>query len=235
MNSGGNTFNTGFKLEVPKRIEMQTQLVKDLTIGIKYYSTMLSCYDAYIQPEIVDIDARKNFDTGEILNLIVSKLYDLRKVKGYHSIKDILEGNGIDLDQGEDWEYGKQLENLGLIDSMNARTFCAKISMQGRLKFEESKKQKPTDYSEIPDADKEIHAKLNAIIEELKKRGYADQIIFEEIEELREEIPVKNKKKFGQYFTGKIVDLVMSKSIDAATGSDIFKELTNQALGLLTS
>lgn len=235
MNSGSNTFNTGLKIETSKQIEMQLQLIKDLCRGLVYYSEMLAVYDAYTQPEDYDAETRKNIDTSGILELIVSKLYDLRNVKGYHSIKSILDGNGVEIDHGEDWEYGKQLESLGLIDAMKTRSFDAKISLNGKLHIEESRKPKPTDYTQISDSDKELHNKIDFIIEELKKRGYADQIIFEEIEELREEIPVKDKKKFGQLVKGKIVDLVMSKAIDGAAGSEIFKELTNQAFNLLGS
>lgn len=235
LNSSGHTFNTGFKIETSKQIEMQLQLIKGLCRGLIYYSELLAVYDAYTQPEDYDAEAIKNLDTAGILELILSKLYDLKKVNSYHSIKDILEGNGIELEHGEDWEYGKQLESLGFIDSMNARTFNAKLSLNGKLHVENSRKTSETDYSQISDSDKDLHTKIDFIIEELKKRGYADQIIFEEIEELREEIPVKNKKKFGQLVKGKIVDLVMSKAIDAAAGSEIFKELTNQAFNLLGS
>lgn len=233
MNSGNNTFNTGFKIETSKQIEMQLQLIKDLCRGLVYYSEMLAVYDAYTQPEDYDAEARKNLNTAEILELILSKLYDLKKVNSYHSIKDILVGNGIELEHGEDWEYGKQLECLSFINAMNTRSFNAKLSLKGKLHVEESRKTSRTDYSQISDSDKELHNKIDFIIEELKKRGYADQIIFEEIEELKEEIPVKDKKKFGQYVKGKIVDLVMSKAIDSATGSEVFKELTNQAFNLL--
>lgn len=233
MNSGNNTFNTGLKIETSKQVEMQLQLIKDLCRGLVYYSEMLAVYDAYTQPEDYDAEARKNLDTAEILELILSKLYDLKKVNSYHSIKDILVGNGVELEHGEDWEYGKQLESLSFIDAMNTRTFNAKLSLNDKLHVEESRKTSRTDYSQISDSDKELHNKIDFIIEELKKRGYADQIIFEEIEELREEIPVKDKKKFGQYVKGKIVDLVMSKAIDGAAGSEIFKEFTNQAFNLL--
>ena len=111
MNSGSNTFNTGLKIETSKQIEMQLQLIKDLCRGLVYYFELLAVYDSYTQPEDYDAEARKNLDTAGILELIVSKLYDLRNVKGYHSIEGILSGNGVEIDHGEDGEYGEQLFN----------------------------------------------------------------------------------------------------------------------------
>ena len=53
---------------------MQLQLVKDLCGGLLYYSDKLAVYDAYLQPDQVDLEARKNLDTNGVLDLIISKL-----------------------------------------------------------------------------------------------------------------------------------------------------------------
>ncbi|WP_323027863.1 hypothetical protein [Gelidibacter japonicus] len=60
--------------------------------------------------------------------------------------------------------------------------------------------------------------------------GFGQQIIFDEFDELRDDIPHLSKKSFGQLLKSKLGDLVTAKAFDKALVSEIFKELTSQVL-----
>ncbi|WP_323027862.1 hypothetical protein [Gelidibacter japonicus] len=104
---------------------------------------MLSIYDAIVIPDEIDLNVRQNFDTEGILDLILSKLYDLYNDGKYHSINWILEGNGIKLNgRGEDWDYGRMLENRGLIESINGKNVNAKLRLEGKYAIEKGERPK---------------------------------------------------------------------------------------------
>lgn len=185
----------------------------------------------FVRPDEIDLNERQNLDTEGILDLILSKLYDLYNDRKYHSIKWILEGNGIKLNShGEDWDYGKMLENRGLIDSLTAKDTHARLTLEGKMAIEQARKAKVTDYSKISNSDEELKELIKKVLTEIEKLGYGQKIVFDEFEELRDDIPKLSKKSFGQLLKSKLYDLVTAKAFDKAIASEIFKEFTQQIL-----
>lgn len=224
-------FIPGFKLGVDQKIKNEIQALKDEINALVYYLKMLFISDAIVKPDEIDLDERQNLDTEGILDLILSKLYDLYKDGQYHSINWILEGNGVKLNTpGEDWHYARMLENRNLIETINAKEVNAKLKLEGKYAIEQARKAKVTDYSKISSSDQELKELIKKVLSEIEKLGYGQQIIFDEFEELREEIPNLSKKSFGQLLKSKLIDLVAAKAFDKAIASDIFKQFTNQIL-----
>ncbi|WP_298350595.1 hypothetical protein [uncultured Dokdonia sp.] len=223
-------YNTGFKLGVDQRIKNIIQALKDEINGLDYYLKMLFISDAIVRPDEINLNERQNLDTEGVLDLILSKLYDLYKDGKYHSIKWILEGNGVKLNHGEDWDYGRMLENQGLIDSMNGREVNAKLKLEGKYTIEQARKARVTDYTKISSSDEELKELIKGVLTEVEKLGIGQQIIFDEFDELRDDIPKLSKKSFGQLLKTKLYDLVTAKAFDKAIASDIFKQFTDQIL-----
>ena len=226
-----NGFNTGFKLGVDQKVKNEIQGIKDEINGLEYYLKMLFISDAVVRPDEIDLNERQNLDTEGRLDLILSKLYDLYNDRKYHSIKWVLEGNGIKLNSyGEDWDYGKMLENRGLIDSLTAKDTNARLTLEGKMAIEQASKAKVTDYSKISNSDEELKELIKKVLTEIEKLGYGQKIVFDEFEELRDDIPKLSKKSFGQLLKSKLYDLVTAKAFDKAIASEIFKEFTQQIL-----
>ena len=176
-----------------------------------------------------DLEEHKNLDTEGILDLILSKLYELYNDGKYYSIKWILEGNGLKLSgRSEDWDYGRMLEERGLIETMNGREVNAKLKLEGKYAIEQARKSQVPDYSKISDSDEELKTLLKEVLAEVKRSGYGQQIIFDEFDELRNDIPHLSKKSFGQLLKSKLGDLVAAKAFDKTLASDIFKQFTDQ-------
>lgn len=71
----------------------------------------------------------------------------------------------------------------------------------------------------------DLHNKLNDIIEQLKTMGYGQEIIFNEIDELKENFNL-GKKNWFQLAKGKFVDLAVSKLVEETVIKEIYSELS---------
>lgn len=224
-------YNTGFKLGVDQRIKNIIQALKDEINGLHYYLKMLFISDAIIRAEEINLEERKKLDTEGRLDLILNKLYDLYDDRLYHSIKWILEGNGVKLNNhGEDWDYAKMLVNRNLIDTITTKDTGARLTLEGKYAIEQSRKAQVTDYTKISSSDEELKELIKKVLSEIEKLGYGQQIIFDEFDELREDIPKLDKKSFGQLLKAKLYDLVTQKAFDKTLASEIFKQFTDQIL-----
>lgn len=224
-------FNTGFNLGIDQKVKNEIQALKEGINSLDYYLTMLFISDAIVRPDEIDLNERQNLDTEGILELILSKLYDLNKDGKYHSINWIFEGNGVKLNgRGEDWDYRRMLENRGLIDSMNGREVNAKLKLEGKYAIEQARKVKLTDYSKISSSDEELKELIKQVLFKIEELGFGQQIIFDEFDELRNDIPHLSKRSFGQLLKSKLGDLVTAQAFDKALASEIFKEFTQQIL-----
>lgn len=70
----------------------------------------------------------------------------------------------------------------------------------------------------------DLHNKLNQIEEQLKKLGYGQEVIFNELEELKENFNL-GKKNWFQLVRSKFVDLTVSKVVEETLIKEIYSEL----------
>lgn len=212
-------------------IELKKKL-ENLLKYLSFYLKFLSASDSIIYPELIELNNRDNYSTEDVLNLILEKLYILYDTN-YISINSILNANGIKLSRyGEERELTKVLENRGLINVMSARDISAQLTIQGKMYVEEKQKSSKSNYEKIDDNQLEFEKTIDEILLRLEKLGYGQQIIFEEIEELKELHSKLNKKNFGQVLKGKLVDLALSKAIENDTISYIYNKITDEVLKL---
>jgi hypothetical protein len=213
---------------VKKKNEDCTSLWKTL----EYHLRILEISDAVVRPNEIDLKERKNLDTDEKLELILEKLNQLYD-NSYHSLSAIIEGNGIELGRyDEERELAKALENYGYVRCMYARTISAQITLDGRRHIEKKLKKAVTDYSRIDKSQEELSDKIDEIIAILKKQNFGQEILFNELEELKELYSTLNKKNWGQVLKGKLIDLGLAQVINKDIMEQIFSELTDQILRL---
>jgi hypothetical protein len=232
-NSFKQRFNVGNQQK--SFVQIKTELFEDLNERIKtlnYYKKILNISDVITKPKDIDLEKRKSFTTEEILDLILEKLYLLYD-NTYHSIKMILKGNGIEIKRyGEEREYAKLLEEYGYVNLMHTRDVLAQLSTEGKIYVENKKKIEEIDYDKISNSKEEIHEKINEIIETLSKLGLGQEVLFEELEDLKDLYGKIDKKNWGQLLKGKLIDLGLSQVINMDTVNMIYKELTKQLLNL---
>lgn len=199
---------------------------------LKYNKKIIGISDAIINPEKLILSDRSEYTTDEILDLILEKLYALYD-NHYHSIPMILEGNGIkERRSNEDREFAKLLEDYGYITTIYTRFPNAQLTLNGKIYVEEKKKTYKENYENIKQSQIEINDKIDFIISELKKVGYGQEIIFDEIQELKDLYGKVSKKNWGQIVKGKLIDLALAKLIENDTVKYIYESLTDHKFRL---
>ncbi len=170
--SNTNRFSIGNQQKhISQLVKEKTEDCTSLYRDLQYYLRILNISDAVVRPNEIDLEERKNFDTDEKLELILEKLNDLYD-DSYHSIANILEGNGIELGRyDEERELANTLENYGYIRCMKARNISAQITLEGRRYIEKKLKSEVTDYSKINKSQEELDKKIDEIIEHLKMQN----------------------------------------------------------------
>jgi hypothetical protein len=71
-----------------------------------------------------------------------------------------------------------------------------------------------------------LHSKLNDIIDQLEKQGLGQEIIYEEIESLKNHFNL-GKKNWFQLLKGKVVDLTIQKALDKTIVAGIYATLSD--------
>lgn len=69
--------------------------------------------------------------------------------------------------------------------------------------------------------------KLNDIVDKLQKLEYGQEIIFDEIEELRGWTNKLSKRSWRQLLKSKLIDLMLAEIINKDVAISIFEYLTN--------
>lgn len=228
----GRTLKSQTQDDDQTKLTSLEQNLKALLNTLKYFLKFLSSADAVIFPDKIEEESRSNFTTDQTLNLILEKLYILYD-NNYHSIQSILAYNGIKTQRlGEERELIKLLENRGLVRVMYSKDVSAQLTTEGKLKIENSKVSQKANYGKIEGNQFAFAKVVDDILDRLQKLGYGQQIIFDEIEELKELHTKLDKKNFGQVLKGKLIDLSISKLVENDTISYIFEKITNETLRL---
>ncbi|UKM66625.1 hypothetical protein GSB9_03215 [Flavobacteriaceae bacterium GSB9] len=131
--------------------------------------------------------------------------------------------------QSQELSFLKEKERINRSELSNIRNFNSEIQRQQNI-FDNY--QVPE--SELADDDvdyslkelTELHDRINSVLEKLEKLGFGQEIIFEEIEQLKGKSKKISKKDLKMMLIGKIVSFGMGK-IDTELAAQIFEEITN--------
>ena len=77
----------------------------------------------------------------------------------------------------------------------------------------------------LSDEESKLHGKLNDIIESLEKQSFGQQIIFEEIEELKNHFNL-GKKTWFQLLKGKLIEMTIESVLEKTVAQEIYNNLS---------
>jgi hypothetical protein len=183
----------------------------------------LSIIDSLADPAYVN-----NIDTvTEKNDFILTKLNKLFGDESY-LISLILEYNCIKFRKDEPEELAYNLEKRGYLVRTDTLKHPdkAKISVKGASYIERKHKR-------APEKDTRLNLKIDEIIDHLVKLGYGQEIIFNEIEELRTLQNKLSKKSWKQLLKGKLLDLAIDNIISKDTAVSVYEYLTDNSFRLL--
>jgi chromosome segregation ATPase len=131
--------------------------------------------------------------------------------------------------QSQELNFLKEKERINRSELGNIRNLNSEIQRQQNI-FENY--QVPESQLTDDDVDyslkelTELHERINSVLEKLEKLGYGQEIIFDEIEQLKGKSKKISKKDLKMMLIGKIVSFGMGK-IDTELAAQIFEEITN--------
>ena len=71
-----------------------------------------------------------------------------------------------------------------------------------------------------------LHSKLNDILDKLEKQGFGQEIIFEEIEELKNHFNL-GKKTWFQLLKGKLIEMTIESVLEKTVAQEIYSNLSD--------
>ncbi|PQJ11962.1 hypothetical protein CJD36_009220 [Flavipsychrobacter stenotrophus] len=190
-----------------------------------------------VEGDKFDIAKKASFKVADKLQLLLEKLYALDD-GNYYPVGMLLSGNGVKIKHdNEPLELSKMLENNGYVEPMQmglgSDDIYIRITTNGSMYLEELDRPYKENYSQIP-SDKEImDERIETIIQELNKQGLGQEVLFNELQELKELFGILNKKNWGQILKGKLFDLALGKLVEKDTINFVYEHLTGHALHLL--
>ncbi|MNK22355.1 hypothetical protein D3C87_406300 [compost metagenome] len=195
---------------------------------------VLSVCDTIIAPNEISLEERSNYTTNQKLNFILNLLYDLYD-DSYYSIEELFVGNGIPMkryDQAR--EIINVLKDHGYVEVLGGigADLMAQITATGALAIEQSRNSIPQDYETIHYTPEQLNAKIDQLIEMLNRQGVGQEVLFDEMQDMKQLYTKLNKKDFGQLVKGKLIDLVIGKMVENDTISYVYESLTHHKLQL---
>lgn len=220
--SGNVSYQRGSVLE--KLISLKSNTI--------YILNLFQACDLVTNPsEQLQIE-RAKLKTKNILSFILEKLYHLYDDEYYH-IDPLLIGNGISVKRKDDpIHLCKLLEDKGLVELNKNNKSKVRLTMTGKIDYEKKLEVEESTYDNINYNSASISLAIEKLKDDLQNLGYGQEVIFNEIDELKELTKYLNKKNWGQILKGKLFDLGLSEVVSHDVIYHIYQSLTNTTLHL---
>jgi hypothetical protein len=125
-------------------------------------------------------------------------------------------------------ELTKILENRGLIRTLpNEDDINAQLTTEGAMLVEENQVPIIEDYDTFSQSPNEMKERIDLIIDQLTKLGFGQEILFDDLQELKDLYTTLTKKTWTQVLKGKLIDLGLAKILDLDTLDFIYHGLTD--------
>ncbi|OEK03377.1 hypothetical protein BFP97_18425 [Roseivirga sp. 4D4] len=148
----------------------------------------------------------------------------------YYSIEDILYFNSIPYRDDEPEELANHLTKKKYVSQKEFHNTWVKITVTGAAYIERKTRTQETKRKST--SQKHIDQRIDEIIIRLKSLGHGQEIIFEELEELKSLNKKLSKKNWRQILQGKLVDMGIKELLDKETIGSVFEALTDEKLRL---
>ena len=222
----------GVQKNISQVIKDEFSELKSKTKTLDYYLRILSVSDAIIKHKETNIKLRSKYSTEDIIELLLDKLYDLYD-NSYYSVDSVFEGNGITLSRyGEDRQIVNLLSDQGYVNTTKISIVDAQLTLEGKLYVEEKRKKKKATYNNIGNSKEEVSKKIDELINRLNNLGLGQEILFDELQELKGLYEQLNKTNWGQLLKGKLIDLALIQVINKDTMKFVYEFITKDILSL---
>lgn len=225
-----NILDLGYKLPIEQQCRnLKNDLISKINL-LEYIIELLKVSDAIINPEII---INENRSKWKIQQKKVFLLQVLKKLNGknFHNVDYIFSANGIVTDDtDENRDIADSLSDEGYLIKVGGKYVNVKITLEGKEYLESLDALEPIHNTTATSTDMTaINIKLDEVIEWLKKNDMGNEIIFNEIQELKDAGDKLDLKNWKQLVKGKLLDLTMDATI--GFGIDAAKHLFKELIG----
>ncbi|MBL7855891.1 MAG: hypothetical protein JNL17_15940 [Cyclobacteriaceae bacterium] len=154
-------------------------------------------------------------------SLLTTKLYDFNRDRDKLDFLKILRSGTIF--QKEEHLKTCNKPNCQFIPERDAALFAIDQEIDDINKFYTYQPDSVDKFT--PEEESNLHSKLNDIVEKLDTLGLGQEIIYDEIESLKNHFDL-GKKTWFQLLKGKVIDLTIEKALEETVVKDIYKTLT---------
>ncbi|MES2654432.1 MAG: hypothetical protein V4620_02530 [Bacteroidota bacterium] len=206
---------------IEKEIERLDRFRKSLRLTIGYLSMTETLLNPNLSILIETVSDKNDFILSKLNSVFGNEVY---------SIEQILYFNNIKFRDYETKEIAQDLSKRGylILYDKYEQPDKVKISVKG-ARYIERKLNKINVIKQKGELDK----KIDIIIEQLIKLGYGQEVIFDEIDELRHLQNKLSKKSWSQLLKGKMVDLATDKFISVEVAKSVYEYLTSSDFKLI--
>ena len=168
---------------------------------------------------------RRLYKNGKVNNLenlkdhVTTKLYDFNRDRDKLDFLKIIRQKSIE----DRDKHMKSCSGCGYEEERKIGIFAIDQEIDDINRFYTYEPKTDDEFS--VEQESELHNKLNDVLEKLEKQGFGQQIIFEEIEDLKNHFKL-GKKNWFQLLKGKVVDLTLKKVLDKTIVQDIYNQLS---------
>jgi hypothetical protein len=224
-------FDDNFFSTYADELEYDSEIYKEITrldrfrVSLKRLVSYLSVVESLIDPHalsgVADINQKTDF--------ILHKLNELFGDE-YYSIGLILKLNNISYRSGEPREIAEDLKRRGylILQEEYGTSDLSKISVKGASYITRKNKRRNKSNEKS-----EIDIKLDNIAFQLEKLGIGQEVIFNEIDELKSLQHQLSKRTWGQLLKGKLMDMVVDQAIYPEIAESIYSYLMNNSFKIL--
>lgn len=227
-----HSFNLGYDLPLNQKVKNSKEDLVQKIGNLHDQLKMIGTSDVFVNPELVKKENRDKFSVQQKKELLLRKLNELNDGR-YYDVQYIFWSNGLKINNyDEPREIAKSLEQydylktLGTIGGVNA---CITIEGVEYLESLEAEKHEQESNANKPDIEA-INQKLDEVIEWLKRNDMGNEIIFDELQELKDAGEKLDLKNWKQLLKGKLFDLGADKAIGLGIegAKEIFKIFTGE-------
>lgn len=165
----------------------------------------------------------RNGKTNTLENLkshITSKLYDFNRDRDKLDFLKIIRQKSID----DRDKHMKSCSGCGYGEERNIGIFAIDQEIDDINRFYTFEPKPEDEFTSGQES--ELHNKLNDILNKLEQQGFGQQIIFDEIEDLKNHFKL-GKKNWFQLLKGKVVDLTLKKVLNKTIVQEIYNQLSD--------
>ncbi len=158
-------------------------------------------------------------DLENIKSTLTSKLYNFNRDRNKLDFLKILRVKAIK----DKEEHMKSCSGCGYDEARDIAVFAIDQEVDDINQFYTYEPKTDDQFSN--EEESELHNKLNDILDKLEKQGFGQQIIFEEIEDLKNHFNL-GKKNWFQLLKGKVIDLTLKRVLDKTVVKEIYNQLS---------